>query len=213
MAVQATSFRSSISVSANHHSRAAVTLTQSELGEKSVPIENTVALWLFRLVVLFCLENDGCPAGIFPLAFSDMPRSCIGTASSTETSTEEETDGVREFCLDGDDCDGVGWRLSSSSESSSSPMANAVLSSGTLLSVGVLLLAGLRALSLELVRRTRAGLAGEPGSPEAAFLRSLSRSISACPLFKVKVRSASHRFFDRNTAEINCGFSVKNLTR
>ncbi len=88
-------------------------------------------------------------------------------------------------------------------------MANAVLSSGTLLSVGVLVLAGLRALSMELVRRTRAGLAGEPGSLEAAFLRSLSRSISACPLCKVKLRSASNRLFDRTTAKIKCEFSVK----
>jgi len=92
-------------------------------------------------------------------------------------------------------------------------MANAVLSSGTLLSVGVLVLAGLRALSIELVRRARAGLAGEPGSLEAPFLRSLSRSISACPLFKVKLRSASNRFLDRNTAKIKCGFSFKRLAR
>ena len=92
-------------------------------------------------------------------------------------------------------------------------MAKVVLSSGTLLSVGVLVLTGLRTLSTELVRRPRAGLAGEPGSLEAAFLRSLSRSISACPLFKVKVRSASNRFLDRNTAKMKCGFSVEGLAR
>ena len=39
---------------------------------------------LARLVVLFCLENDGWPAGIFPLAFSDMPRNCNGTASPAD---------------------------------------------------------------------------------------------------------------------------------
>ncbi len=54
--------------------------------------------------MLFCLENEGWPAGIFPLAFSDMPLSCIGTASSTE----DETEGVLELCLEGDDWDGVG---------------------------------------------------------------------------------------------------------
>jgi len=108
MVVRVTRFRSNRPVSAELYRCVAVTLTQSEVGAKSVPVESTVTLWLLRLVVLFCLEKDGCPAGIFPLAFSDIPLSCIGTASSTETSAEEETDGVREFCLDGDDCDGVG---------------------------------------------------------------------------------------------------------
>ena len=90
-------------------------------------------------------------------------------------------------------------------------MANVVLSSGTLLSVGVLVLAGLRALSIELVRGIRAELAGELGSLEAALRRSLSRSISAWPLLKVKLRSASNLFFERTTARIKCGFPVTSL--
>jgi hypothetical protein len=53
-----------------------------------------------RLVMLFCLEKAGCPTGIFPRAFSDIPRSCDGTASSVET-----TEGALELLVD---CVGVG---------------------------------------------------------------------------------------------------------
>ena len=42
------------------------------------------------LVVLFWRENERAPAGILPRAFSDMPRSWTGSASSTFT--------VDEFC-------------------------------------------------------------------------------------------------------------------
>lgn len=48
---------------------------------------------MLRLVVLFWREKDGWPAGSFPRAFSDMPRSCVGRRSSAE----EETEGVREL--------------------------------------------------------------------------------------------------------------------
>lgn len=92
--------------------------------------------WLLRLVVLFWREKDGWLAGILPRAFSDIPRSWVGSGSSVE-----ETEGVRELWADGDDCEGVGSSCrSSSSESSSSPMANAPPSSGTLLKVGLLTL-------------------------------------------------------------------------
>lgn len=43
---------------------------------------------LLRLVVLFCRENAGCPTGIFPRAFSDMPLSCRGTDSSIDDAIE-----------------------------------------------------------------------------------------------------------------------------
>lgn len=58
-----------------------------------------VAAWLLRLVVLLCRENEGCPAGILPRAFSDIPRSCIGRGSSIE----EETDGLRDAWIEGED--------------------------------------------------------------------------------------------------------------
>lgn len=51
-----------------------------------------------RLVVLFCREKVGVPAGILPLAFSDIPLNWSGTASSTD----DDIDGVL------DDCEGVG---------------------------------------------------------------------------------------------------------
>lgn len=101
---------------------------------------------LLKLLVLFCLEKEGAPTGIFPLAFSDIPRSCNGTDSSAA----ELMDAVLELLPD---CIGerrCGVRLSSSSpESSSSPMLNALFSSGTLLSVGGRLLIGLLRLSME----------------------------------------------------------------
>lgn len=74
---------------------------------------------------LFCLENDICPAGILPLAFSDMPRNCRGTDSSAA----EEIDAVREVLRDGEDWDGVVGTSASSSESSP-PMAKGLPSSG-----------------------------------------------------------------------------------
>ena len=106
------------------------------------------------LVILFTREKEGCPAGILPLAFSDMPRSWSGTASSTE----EETEGVRELWLDGDDCEGVGCISCSSSSDSSSPMAKEPSSSGTLLRDGVRALTGLLMPSIELFREDLNGL-------------------------------------------------------
>ena len=61
------------------------------------------AAWLFKLVVLFCRENEGCPAGNLPRAFSDMPRSWVGRGSSPV----DDIEGVREVWPDGEDCDGV----------------------------------------------------------------------------------------------------------
>lgn len=53
--------------------------------------------------MLFCRENVGVPAGIFPLAFSDRPPVCLGTVSSTE----EETDEGLEWRSVGVECAGV----------------------------------------------------------------------------------------------------------
>ena len=49
-------------------------------------------MWLLILPMLLTRENVGVPTGILPLAFSDIPRSCVGTALSIE-----EADGVREW--------------------------------------------------------------------------------------------------------------------
>ena len=102
--------------------------TQSAVGSKVLGDEG------FMVLLMLCeeltRENGGAPAGILPLAFSDMPRSWIGTVLSTD----ESTDGVLEGWNDVDEADGVaasGW--SSASESSSSPTAKALSSSGTLL--------------------------------------------------------------------------------
>lgn len=65
---------------------------QTHGAEGTKPLIPETMLWLFRLDMLFCREKDGWPAGILPLAFSDIPRSCKGTASSTE----EAIDGFRE---------------------------------------------------------------------------------------------------------------------
>jgi len=64
-------------------------------------------------------------AGSLPRAFSDMPRSWVGTLSSAE-----EKDEVREFRTDAEDCAGVCWSMSLS-ESSSEPPTAKVPSSGT----------------------------------------------------------------------------------
>jgi hypothetical protein len=77
------------------------------------------------------MKREGKLPGILPRAFSDMPRSWVGTASSTL----DETDEARDGCSVGVDAAGVGRFSSSLSSSSSSPMAN-VPSSGTSLSSG-----------------------------------------------------------------------------
>ncbi len=155
-----------------------------------------VAAWLFRLVVLFCRENEGWPAGILPRAFSDMPRNWVGSGSPFD----EEIDAFREVWAEGEDCEGVrSTSCSSSSDSSSSPMAKAPPSSGTLLSVGVLALNGLRMLSTELFRDVRVGLDGGCETSAASLLRCFKRSISSWPLSRVKERNASNRFLDLKT--------------
>ena len=137
--------------------------------------DEMVAAWLFRLVMLFCRENEGWPAGILPRAFSDIPRNCVGSGSSVD----EDMEAVRELWAEGDDCEGVrSISCSSSSDSSSSPMANVPPSSGTLLNVGVLALSGLRTLSTELFRDVRVGLAGGCEASAASLLRCFMRSIS-----------------------------------
>ena len=128
----------------------ALQLTHGAEGTK--PFIPDIILWLLRLDILFCRENDGWPAGILPLAFSDIPRSCKGTASSTE----EAIEGFRESWTDGDDCDGADCsRCSSSSESSSSPIVKVPPSSGTSLSEVVLAVCGLLRVSDELLRGIR----------------------------------------------------------
>ena len=141
---------------------------QRAVGSKPEVGDEMVTAWLFRLVVLFCRENEGWPAGILPRAFSDMPRNCVGNGSSID----EEPDAVRELWVEGDDCEGVrSISCSSSSDSSSSPMANAPPSSGTSLNVGVLALSGLRVLSTELFRDACVGLDGGREASAASLLR------------------------------------------
>ena len=169
---------------------------QWAVGSKSKVGDEMVVAWLFRLVVLFCRENEGWPAGILPRAFSDMPRNCVGSGSSLD----EDMEAVRELWVEGDDCEGVrSISSSSSSDSSSSPMANAPPSSGTSLNVGVLALSGLRMLSTELFRDVRVGLAGGCEASAASLLRCFIRSISSWPLSRVKERNVSNRFFDLKT--------------
>ena len=66
---------------------------QCAVGSKPEEGEEMVAAWLLRLVMLFCRENEGCPAGILPRAFSDMPRNCVGNGSSVD----EDMEGFREL--------------------------------------------------------------------------------------------------------------------
>ncbi len=125
-----------------------------------------------------------------------MPRNWVGSGSPFD----EEIDAFREVWAEGEDCEGVrSTSCSSSSDSSSSPMANAPPSSGTLLSVGVLALSGLRMLSTELFREVRVGLDGGCETSAASLLRCFKRSISSWPLSRVKERNASNRFLDLKT--------------
>lgn len=149
-----------------------------------------------RLLMLFCLEKLCTPAGILPRAFSDMPRSCVGTASST---TEEAREG---FSL-GSDCDGVG--RSSSLSSSSSPIVNVPSSSGTLLNAGAreCVVAGLLKLSTELL------VDSTSKEDRVSFLLRLRLSISSCPLSRVKFRNASKRFLFLKIAATKTAFAKK----
>jgi hypothetical protein len=119
--------------------------TQTVDGVKNSLVARAGIAMLLRLVMLFWREKVGWPTGIFPRAFSDMPRTCVGTDSSMVDSMDallEAPEG---------DCGGSIGCASSTSESSSSPIANALFSSGTLPSVGVRETVGLRRLSIELV--------------------------------------------------------------
>lgn len=126
-----------------------------------------------------------------------MPRSCVGTASST-FEIEEAREG---FSL-GSECDGVG--RSSSLSSSSSPIVKVPSSSGTLLNAGGREWAvdGLLKLSNELLVESISEEA------RASFLRRFLLSISSCPLSNVKFRRASKRFLFRNMAATNSGLSA-----
>jgi hypothetical protein len=109
---------------------------------------------LARLVMLFVREKVGWPTGIFPRAFSDIPLNCSGTDSSMD----DAIDALLEAPLDAPDTEWTGDRgawgglFSSASESSSSPIVNALFSSGTLPNVGVRATVGLRTLSIESAR-------------------------------------------------------------
>ena len=61
-------------------------LTQAAVGVKPVLAAETATELLVMLDMLLTRENVGVPTGILPLAFSDMPRNCVGTASSIEES-------------------------------------------------------------------------------------------------------------------------------
>lgn len=67
-------------------------LTQGTVGVKPVDVPQNRADMLVWLVMLFCREKDGRPAGILPRAFSDKPRSCCKPFSSVT----EAKDGLRE---------------------------------------------------------------------------------------------------------------------
>lgn len=59
-------------------------LTHAVDGVKNSFVPNMGVAMLLRLVVLFCREKAGLPTGILPRAFSDIPRNCDGTVSSTD---------------------------------------------------------------------------------------------------------------------------------
>lgn len=138
-----------------------------------------------------------------------MPRSCIGSRSSVD----EEIDGVRELRAEGEDWDGVGInsRSSSLSESSSSPMAKASPSSGTLLKAGVLIPWGLRGLSMKVLREACEGLLA--CSEISSFLRSFIRRISSWPLSNVKERRDSNLFLYLRMASMKFGFPAAELAK
>jgi hypothetical protein len=164
-----------------------------------------VALKLARLVVLFWRENVGCPTGILPRAFSDMPRSCRGTDSSIEEAIDALRDAPREP-PDGGGCTGIlgccGGLASSASESSSSslPIAKALFSSGTLPNDGVRAAVGLLRLSMDVCL--------DSSAPSPSLRSWFWRSISSCPLSSVKSRNAWNFFFDLVIAYTKLGLSV-----
>ncbi len=148
--------------------------------------------------MLFCLENDGCPAGILPRAFSDIPRSCNGTLSSAV----DEIDCLREVWTEAESCAGVCGPSPSSSESSP-PMAKGLLFSSGMRPRGDRAPDERRGSSSE---AERTGLA--TASRFSAFLRSFCRSISCWPLSRVNSRTASKRLLYLRMAYTRNGFSM-----
>lgn len=166
----------------------AMLLTHVTSGVKNSFAPNIgVALTLLTLVMLFCREKVGWPTGILPRAFSDIPRNCNGTESSTDEAIDALRDAPRDP-PDGGDCTGDfgcgGGLVASASESSSSslPMAKALFSSGTLPNEGVRAAVGLRRLSVDVCL--------DSSAPFASLRAWFWRSISSCPLSSVKSRSA-----------------------
>jgi len=147
-----------------------------------------VRLRLCRLVTLFCRENDGWPTGIFPRAFSDMPLSCVGTASSIGDDIDSAIEPSIEEATSVLDCKGL-ETSSSSSDSSSSPIANALCSSEFGLVVP------------------------RPAASACCFRNWFCLSISSCPPSSVNSLSAWKRRFERTIAYIRFGFSVSLLVR
>lgn len=141
------------------------------------------------LDMLFWREKVGLPTGILPRAFSDMPRTCVGTDSSME----EAIDAAREAlgCDCTGDCGESSVCGSSASESSSSPIAKALFSSGTLPRVGVRETVGLLRLSMEPVRWR---------SFEFSLRSWFWRSSSSCPLSSVNSRRAWNLLRERTIA-------------
>ena len=123
----------------------------------------------------------------------------------------EVTEGLREVWLECEECEGVGGALNwfSLSESSSSPMAKAPPSSGTLLKAGERALCGLRKLSTEPLREPRVGLVGFEAAIASSFLRCCCRSISSRPLSRVNDRKASKRLLDLKMLCMNVGLSIE----
>lgn len=147
MAIPGASFRSKNTVS-DGKQKISLIHTHGVDGVKNSLAPNAGVARLAKLVVLFWREKAGCPIGLLPLAFSDIPRSWRGTDSSIEEAIDallEAPEGDN-----GGECARDGRWSSSTSESSSSPIAKALFSSGTLLSVGVRGRVGLRILSTEL---------------------------------------------------------------
>ena len=174
------------------------TLTQGTDGVKNSLVAKAGPAMLCRLLMLFCREKVGWPTGILPRAFSDIPLNWSGTDSSIDDAIDALRDAPADDC--NGDWDGSGGRASSASESSSSPMAKAASSSGTLSRVGVRETVGLRRLSIESVLWS-----SSPPSLRSWFWRS----ISSWPLSSVKSRSAWNLFRERTIAYTRLGLSAQ----
>lgn len=65
--------------------------TQATVGANPIDGDMNKADMLVWLVILFWRENEGCPAGFLPRAFSDIPRIC-----ELVSSVVDAMDGLRE---------------------------------------------------------------------------------------------------------------------